>query len=76
MSLLDCTLSLWMSTTTGQLAIMVSDTYGPFSKMPHRIAHQWPVTGTRALTPFAMNGLRLDTRETTARSPGGGCGPP
>ena len=33
----------------------------------HRIAHQWPVTGTWALSPFAMNGLRLDTRETTVR---------
>ena len=43
--------------------------YGPFSNMPHRIAHQWPATGTRALSPFAMNGLRLDTRETTVRIP-------
>ena len=33
------------------------------------LSHQWPVTGTRELSPFAMNGLRLDTRETTVRIP-------
>ena len=50
MSLLDCIWSLWMSTTTGQLAITVSDTYGHFSRMPSGIAHPCPVTGTRALS--------------------------